>query len=158
MYMITFTDLTTTIPDNMDDLRSFTSNYPPLHLSLEQLISTKYAEYSEIDYPPRPPNPFILFRKNMHASPAYKNLTCREMSTIARQEWAVTTNSIRLLFTIISESIGLMHRKCYPEYDYNYTSNCKKQLEEIKNFEKNYMNEFKKTLRQIKKLKKTDNN
>ena len=155
--MITFTDLTT-FPKNMNELRSFVNNQKyALNLSIDELIFSKKNKYTNYNYPSRPPNAFILFRKNFSADPLYSGWQGKDISLRAQEAWKdLPESGIKHFFKIIAESCILMHKSKHPSYDYNYVTRHKKQIKDINSFERNFMQDFSKVIKKINKLEKNN--
>src|ERR1043165_3619108 len=149
-FMVTYAGFNSA-PNNMGDLRSFINQNPNnLSMSVEELI---FSKNSNGNYPSRPPNAFILFRKNLAAQFRKQKIspkkTGKQMSIIAKHKWNELDNDTRNFFNIISEANRSIHMQRHPFYDYNYTRNSKKQLKVINNFVKSFMGDLKVPIKKI---------
>src|SRR4051812_6901674 len=123
-------DPNSSIPDNIDDLYSMFIRNPPyqLTLSLDELFAQN--QDTDSDYPPRPQNAFILFRKDLVAKlkglPLAKPLTkWSEFSKYATRAWKEQSVEVKQFFEVLSLNYNKTHKKKYPNYDYNHESRKK---------------------------------
>ncbi|CAG8829488.1 24771_t:CDS:2, partial [Racocetra persica] len=91
----------------------------PLTLTVEELVSpsftsrraSQYRRNPETSKPPRPPNAYILFRKNYHAEvkKSGKNVTIKEISNLTSQKWDIQKTSVKYYFEILAKAAREKH-------------------------------------------------
>ncbi|CAG8575734.1 32348_t:CDS:1 [Racocetra persica] len=101
----------------------------PLTLTVEELVSpsftsrraSQYWRNPETSKPPRPPNAYILFRKNYHAEvkQSGKHVTLKEISNLTSQKWEIQNTSVKYYFEILAEAAREKHIERYPKYKYS---------------------------------------
>ena len=71
--------------------------------------------------PPRPPNAFILYRKDKQSGIAIANLgiTNNDISRIIGQMWRNETESVRQQYQALAERVKAEHRIKFPNYKYS---------------------------------------
>ncbi|CAG8601999.1 10386_t:CDS:1, partial [Cetraspora pellucida] len=110
----------------------------PLFVKIEELILTprhsrkaeKHCNNPDSSSPPRPRNPFLLFRKNFSAKlkKEGKNLKNAEISKLAGQEWR-NHQDVHWFFKILENLAEENHNRSYP----NYKFSPKRSKKELKN-------------------------
>ncbi|CAG8595355.1 13883_t:CDS:1, partial [Cetraspora pellucida] len=103
---------------------------PPytLTLTVEELISPclnsrralQYQKDPETCKPPRPPNAYMLFRKNCNAEIKLTkaNLNLKEISRLASQKWDVQNAAVKHYFGNLAEAAKEKHIERYKNYKY----------------------------------------
>lgn len=94
---------------------------PPykLTLAIEELIKPSSQHQSKSV--PRPPNGYILYRKDFGAKARLEgsNLTIQELSKLSAVKWQKEDAVVKSFFKILAEIQGLNHHKEYPDYKYS---------------------------------------
>ncbi|CAG8501309.1 3149_t:CDS:2 [Paraglomus brasilianum] len=105
--------------------RSLVFNPPyDLKISLEDLLcSTRQQQNSRTKKnPPRAPNAWILFRKSFaneyRAQNPDKPWTMQKISTLARDNWNIQSNTVKEYFATLAKLALQRHRATYPNYLY----------------------------------------
>ncbi|CAG8548162.1 14376_t:CDS:1 [Acaulospora colombiana] len=104
---------------------------PPyeLTLTIEELTkpsNRKRGEHDSLELKvPRPPNGYILYRKDFWAriKLAQPNLRVQDVSKMSAQQWEKESCRVKLFFKILAEIQGENHNRKYPGYKYNPKNN-----------------------------------
>ncbi|CAG8471321.1 7622_t:CDS:2 [Diversispora eburnea] len=135
---------------------------PPykLTLTIEELTKPSHREEDSDNKVPRPPNGFILYRKNFGAKVklTQPKLRVQDISKMSSKEWQKEDPLVKSFFKILAEIQGENHNKEYPDYKYNPKKNIenrksrinkrtrpKSKKLNIKNIKKKYNNNNKET-------------
>ncbi|RHZ75668.1 hypothetical protein Glove_212g167 [Diversispora epigaea] len=105
---------------------------PPyeLTLTIEELTKPSPRDKNEEDSDnkvPRPPNGFILYRKDFGAKVklTQPKLRVQDISKMSSKEWQKEDPLVKSFFKILAEIQGENHNKEYPDYKYNPKKNKK---------------------------------
>ncbi|CAG8794593.1 7470_t:CDS:2, partial [Cetraspora pellucida] len=103
---------------------------PPytLTLTVEELIfpcpnsrrALQYQKNPETCKPPRPPNAYMIFRKNYNAEIKLTkgNLALKEISRLASQKWDVQNAAVKHYFVKLAKAAKEKHIERYKNYKY----------------------------------------
>jgi len=98
----------------------------PTTLPLEDLMagSKKVCGRKRIG---RQQNPFILFRKDVHAelNSGGQKLTVAEISRIASERWWNASDAVKKFFAVLAQSVNRIHKELFPHYQYKPMANRK---------------------------------
>src|SRR3954453_5532068 len=115
---------------SMDDLANALINkldrnkvFPPYYNNPEDLITQSKARSIG---PPRPPNGFLLCRKNVHRQ-AKERTVCnmRVISKVTGMLWRSATENEKEQYEKLALQVQNLHTERYPNYKYKQTSRPK---------------------------------
>ncbi|CAG8591162.1 14539_t:CDS:2 [Acaulospora morrowiae] len=129
-----FVDFKNPILDEVE-FESFIKNPPyKLNLTIDELIGTssKSRVYKKFlsggrSKPPRPPNSFVIFRKNFVAG-VNSRTKAPKMSKIVAEAWESQPPAVRKFFNMLAERAKVMHNEKFPNY--KYTPRRSKKIKE----------------------------
>ncbi|CAG8593357.1 10627_t:CDS:2 [Ambispora gerdemannii] len=99
-------------------------NEPPydLTLTIEELTKPANKKRDNSDYPPRPQNSWIIFRKDYEASLHYCSPNVRQEVKRTTQEcslmWRQLSSEVKHYFKILEKIACENHKRIYPNYKY----------------------------------------
>lgn len=90
------------------------------HYIIRHTKRQKAAKQSSIKKPPRPPNAFILYRKNQqaHILRQNANLCNNDVSRIIGSMWNGESPAVKEQFHLLAQEMKEKHRAMYPMYRY----------------------------------------
>ncbi|CAI2162784.1 13305_t:CDS:1 [Funneliformis geosporum] len=93
--------------------------FPPLYANPEELINPTNSRSKR---PPRPPNGFLLCRKNVHKEARLKGFcNMRVISKVTGMLWRSATPEEKESYEKLSVQVNKLHSQRYPGYKYRPT-------------------------------------
>ncbi|KAJ3060492.1 hypothetical protein HK102_009473 [Quaeritorhiza haematococci] len=80
--------------------------------------------------PPRPPNAFILYRREKHSTFKDTDLTNNEISKIVGQMWNLESEEVKNNYRCMAEEHKRVHKQLYPSYKYMPKAKSKRKAKE----------------------------
>ncbi|KAF0507830.1 specific transcriptional repressor [Gigaspora margarita] len=109
------------------------------HKEVEELISppsntrmaTKFRKNPSFSSPPRPPNRFLLFRRDFFAKMKQQGMkmTHAKVSRLTSEEWKKQPAEVLRYFEILEQLAKDKHKEIYPAY--RYSPKPKKKLAKL---------------------------
>ncbi|RIA87913.1 hypothetical protein C1645_877759 [Glomus cerebriforme] len=92
-------------------------------LNIDTLINSSKTTQRLRNSPPRPQNPFLLYRRDKAASPECSGLKISETSKKIGEMWENESNEVKEMFNALARLADKFHSKPYFNYSYSRKKN-----------------------------------